>query len=118
MITTPKELQEWNDEVKNFTVIDVRPEVQRIEFPLNGLNTVVSNENEINLIEGTKVLVCQFGIVTERMIIENDLEDTYSLLGGAQAWIEFQNEQFDLDDMTLNDNSLDSKSINEGCDPG
>ena len=96
MITTPKELQEWNDEVKNFTVIDVRPEVQRKEFPLNGLNTVVSNENEINLIEGFKVLVCQFGIVTEGMIIENDLEDTYSLLGGAQAWIEFQNEQFDL----------------------
>jgi adenylyltransferase/sulfurtransferase len=42
------------------------------------------------------VLVCQFGIVTEGMIIENELDDTFSLLGGAQAWIEFQTKKEDL----------------------
>ena len=46
--------------------------------------------------KGSKVLVCQFGIVTEGMIIENELDDTFSLLGGAQAWIEFQSKKEDL----------------------
>ena len=46
--------------------------------------------------KGFKVLVCQFGIVTEGMIIENELDDTFSLLGGAQAWIEFQTKKEDL----------------------
>ena len=30
------------------------------------------------------------------MIIENELDDTFSLLGGAQAWIEFQSKKEDL----------------------
>ncbi len=46
--------------------------------------------------KGSKVLVCQFGIVTVGMIIENELVDTFSLLGGAQAWIEFQSKKEDL----------------------
>ena len=93
MILTPKEL---NDLYSEFTVIDIRPKDQRDEFPLNGLETVVSTEKEIKKITGKKVLVCQFGIVTEGMIIENDLENTFSLLGGAQAWIEFHSDKEDL----------------------
>ena len=91
LIITPKEL---NDRKSELTVIDVRPKDQQKEFPMEGLDTVVSeNGAEIN---GQKVLVCQFGIVTEGMIIENKMDDTFSLLGGAQAWEEFYREQKDL----------------------
>jgi len=93
MIITPKELY---DRISEFTVIDVRPEIQRSEFPMDGVDTIISKNGSIPNIEGLKVLVCQFGIVTEGMIIENELDDTYSLLGGAQAWIEFQSKKEDL----------------------
>jgi adenylyltransferase/sulfurtransferase len=77
-------------------VVDVRPETQRNEFPMDGLETIISKDGSTQTIEGKKVLVCQFGIVTEGMIIENDLDNTFSLLGGAQSWIEFQSENEDL----------------------
>ena len=93
MIITPKELY---DQISEFTVIDVRPEIQRSEFPMDGVDTIIYKNASISNIEGLKVLVCQFGIVTEGMIIENELDDTYSLLGGAQAWIEFQSKKEDL----------------------
>ena len=93
MIITPKELY---DRISEFTVIDVRPEIQRSEFPMDGVDTIIFKNASIPNIEGLKVLVCQFGIVTEGMIIENELDDTYSLLGGAQAWIEFQSKKEDL----------------------
>ena len=93
MILTPKEL---NDQKNEFTVIDIRPGEQRNEFPVDGLETVVVTEKDINTISGKKVLICQFGIVTERVILTNNLEDTYSLLGGVQAWMEFQSDQSDL----------------------
>jgi molybdopterin/thiamine biosynthesis adenylyltransferase len=93
MIITPKELY---DRINEFNVIDVRPATHRVEFPMDGLETIVSENGIMLNLVGEKVLVCQFGIVTERMIIENDLNDTYSLLGGAQAWIEFQSKKLDL----------------------
>ena len=93
MILTPKELFERQSE---FTVIDVRPKSQQNEFPVDGIDAIISKEGLIQKIEGKKVLVCQFGIVTEGMIIEQNLKDTFSLLGGAQAWIEFQSEKEDL----------------------
>ena len=98
MIITPKELY---DRISEFTVIDVRPEIQRSEFPMDGVDTIISKNGSIPNIEGLKVLVCQFGIVTEGMIIENELDDTYSLLGGAQAWIEFQSRQTVLPEIGL-----------------
>ena len=63
---------------------------------MDGLKTITSNGGSIPNMKGSKVLVCQFGIVTEGMIIENELDDTFSLLGGAQAWIEFQTKKEDL----------------------
>ena len=93
MIITPKEL---HDRIDEFTVLDVRPETQRNEFPMDGLETIISKDGSTPNLEGKKVLVCQFGIVTEGMIIENDLHNTFSLLGGAQSWIEFQSENEDL----------------------
>ena len=93
MIITPKEL---HDRIDEFTVVDVRPETQRNEFPMDGLETIISKDGFTPNLEGKKVLVCQFGIVTEGLIIENDLDNTFSLLGGAQSWIEFQSENEDL----------------------
>ena len=93
MILTPKELHDRKGE---FTVVDVRSEKQITEFPIDGLETITSNGGSILNMKGSKVLVCQFGIVTEGMIIEYGLDDTFSLLGGAQAWIEFQSKKEDL----------------------
>jgi len=93
MILTPKELHDRKGE---FTVVDVRSEKQINEFPMDGLKTISSNGGSIPNMKGSKVLVCQFGIVTEGMIIQNELVDTFSLLGGAQAWIEFQSKKEDL----------------------
>ena len=93
MILTPKELHDRKGE---FTVVDVRSEKQINEFPMDGLKTITSNGGSIPNMKGSKVLVCQFGIVTEGMIIENELDDTFSLLGGAQAWIEFQSKKVDM----------------------
>ena len=93
MILTPKELHDRKGE---FTVVDVRSEKQINEFPIDGLETITFNGGSIPNMKGSKVLVCQFGIVTEGMIIENELDDTFSLLGGAQAWIEFQTKKEDL----------------------
>ena len=93
MILTPKQLHDRKGE---FTVVDVRSEKQINEFPMDGLKTINSNGGSISDMKGSKVLVCQFGIVTEGMIIENELDDTFSLLGGAQAWIEFQSKKEDL----------------------
>ncbi len=93
MIITPKEL---HDRIDEYTVVDVRPETQRNEFPMDGLETIISKDGYTPNLEGKKVLVCQFGIVTEGIIIENNLDNTFSLLGGAQSWIEFQSENEDL----------------------
>ena len=96
MIITPQELQQWMDNGKSFTVVDIRPEEHRNEFPLTGLNPVIADTNSILETKNDTVLVCQFGIVTEGIIVEKNLEKTFSLLGGAQAWIEFQSEKEDL----------------------
>ena len=96
MIVTPHELQSWIDEEKTFTVIDIRAKEQREEFQLAGLNPVVAIADAIPKSQDEKVLICQFGIVTEGIIIEQDLNNTFSLLGGAQAWELFQSERQDM----------------------
>ena len=93
MIITPKEL---NDQKKDLLIVDIRPSNQRNETPLNGINSIVCENGEVSNIKEKKVLVCQYGIVTEGLIIEDDLQNTFSLLGGAEAWNEFRKEQKDL----------------------
>ena len=96
MILTPQELQKWIDEGKSFTMVDVRPEEQRVEFPLTNLDTSVVDMDSIPESQKFLVLICQFGIVTEGIILEQELNNAYSLLGGALAWVEFQSEKEDL----------------------
>jgi len=96
MIITPQELQQWMDEGKPFTVVDIRPADQRKEFPLAGLKPVIAEADSIPITENESVLICQFGIVTEGIILERELKNAFSLLGGVQAWDVFQSEQEDL----------------------
>ena len=96
MIVTPHELQRWIDEEKTFSVIDIRTKEQREKSQLADLNPVVSIADAIPKTQDEKVLICQFGIVTEGIIIEQNLNNTFSLLGGAQAWELFQNERQDM----------------------
>ena len=96
MIITPQELQKWLDDGKSFTVVDIRPEDHQKEFPLTGVSHVIANDDSIPITENESVLICQFGIVSEGVIIEQNLENTFSLLGGVQAWNEFQLKKEDL----------------------
>ena len=97
MIITPQELQQWLDEKRKIEVIDLRNEGQRQEFPLTGINSVVADSESLTNPNGQPiVLICQFGIITEGVIMENELEKAYSLLGGALAWEALQSEKDDL----------------------
>ena len=60
------------------------------------LDHIKGDLSSIKNIEKRIVLVCQFGIITEGAIIEQNLNNTYSLLGGVQAWNEFQEKNIDL----------------------
>ena len=93
MIITPEVL---NEQKNDFTIIDIRSNEERQNFPLLGLDTILSSFDQNIDVAGKKVLICQFGIVTEGMIIEKNINNAFSLLGGAQAWVEYYNENEDL----------------------
>ncbi len=90
MIISPEKLQHWLNKGKPFTAVDIRPKEMRKEFPLSKLNPAIADIKSIPSINNDLVLICQFGIVTEGIIYEKELKNAYSLLGGAQAWNEFQ----------------------------
>ena len=96
MIVTPKELNNWSLNGKDFVVLDIRPKNQISKFPLLNLDHIKGDFQSIKNIEKRIILVCQFGIITEGVIIEQNLNNTYSLLGGVQAWNEFQEKNIDL----------------------
>jgi len=92
MIITPKELNKWISQKISLKIIDVRSENQRKEFPIVHLETDIAEYDNLPKTKGKSVLVCQFGIITENIILEKKLKNTYSLLGGVQAWDMFQSE--------------------------
>ena len=77
MIITPKEL---NDQKQDLLIVDIRPSDQRTEFPLVDLSSFICGNDELADIQEKKVLVCQYGIVTEGLIIEQDLQNTLTQL--------------------------------------
>ena len=96
MIITPMELKQWLNDGKNFKIFDIRPREQIIEFPINELNHKTGSLDSIKKSNKPVILICQYGIITEGMIIENNLQNTYSLLGGVQAWNDFIKENYDI----------------------
>ena len=97
MIITPRELEQWVNDGQTFRTVDIRPGDQRQEFPLTGVKPLVADTESIPEPNGQPmVLICQFGIITEGLIIEKELDETYSLLGGALAWEALRSEKQDL----------------------
>ena len=96
MIITPKELQNWIDNDLSFTAVDIREDVQIKDCPILGVDHVVAKVKSIPETNNKLVLMCQFGIVTEGIIIENRLLDTFSLLGGIEAWNAFYSDKRDM----------------------
>ncbi|MEE2765119.1 MAG: ThiF family adenylyltransferase [Candidatus Neomarinimicrobiota bacterium] len=97
MIITPNELQKWVKDGRSFQVVDIRTEDQRNEFPLSVLKSVVGSAETLPSPNAQPmILVCQFGVVTEGIILEQELENAYSLLGGVLAWEALQTHKDDL----------------------
>ena len=97
MIITPQELHNWVSTGRSFIVADIRPEEQRYHFPISGLETIIATaENLPARKQDPLILICQFGVLTEELIFEKNLENAYSLLGGVQSWEAFQIDKLDL----------------------
>jgi len=96
MIITPKEILNWIDKDKNFTVIDIRPSQFQNNNPILGLKYKTASEISIPKVKTDLILVCQYGVVTEGLILEKKLINSYSLLGGSEAWNEFYKNNFDF----------------------
>ena len=96
MIITPKELQNWIDNGRSFTAVDIREDTQIKDCPILGVDHVVAKVASLPETNNNLVLMCQFGIVTEGIIIENRLLDTFSLLGGIEAWNAFYSDKRDM----------------------
>ena len=96
MILTPKELLNWIKAGKTFSVVDLRPKQLKSKDRLLGMQGRLSNSNIIPAVKNDLVLICQFGIVTEGLILEKKLTNTYSLLGGSEAWNHFYKNDFDF----------------------
>ena len=97
MIITPDKLNSLILENEKIRVIDIRSEEQIEELPINISDIIVSSVESLPVqIDRLNILICQFGVITEEIINSNNLENTYSLLGGALAWTNFKNEEKDL----------------------
>ena len=97
MIITPHELQQWVSADRSFIAADIRPEEQRYHFPISGLEAITTSAEDLPFRKKEPiVLICQFGVLTEELIINQNLENTYSLLGGVQSWEAYQTDKMDL----------------------
>ena len=97
MIITPHELQQWVSAGRSFIAADIRPEEQRHHFPISGLEAIISSAEDLSVTSAEPlVLICQFGVLTEELIVEQNLENAYSLLGGVQSWEAYQTDKRDL----------------------
>jgi len=97
MIITAQELQNWIDSGQNFQALDIRPAKLKIQLPIMGLQVLPAEIKDLKKKNGRKiVLICQFGLITEEIIIDNHLHNTFSLLGGAEAWHEYQESKTDF----------------------
>ena len=96
MIITPKELQNWIDNDHSFIAVDIREVDQIKNCTITGVDHVVADARSLPETNNKLVLMCQFGIVTEGIIIENNLKDTFSLLGGIEAWNAFHSDKRDM----------------------
>ena len=96
MTVTPEQLLIWIKSGKKIIAVDLRPSQFQNTDPLFGLQTVIRNTNVIPKTKNNLILICQYGIVTEGLILEKKLTNTYSLLGGSEAWNHFYKNNSDF----------------------
>lgn len=98
MNISAKELDSRITDGEGLLIIDVRREDQRTRWPLTGIATETADLESLTFkdFESPAVLICQFGIVTQRWLESRDLDDVYNLIGGAQAWIAHSENRRDL----------------------
>jgi len=92
----PKDLDLWVKEGNSFTAIDLRQKQQRDRMPITGIDHIVADENSLPTSDQNMVLMCQYGLVTEGLIIEKGLKNAYSLSGGVEAWNAFLLDKIDM----------------------
>ena len=68
MNISAKELAHWLDGSRKVAVLDVRRDDQRERWPLAGIDTVEADLEKLSPddLKTTTILVCQFGIITQR----------------------------------------------------
>ena len=98
MNISAKELDSRITDGQNISVVDVRREDQRNRWPLTGIGAETTDLGSLDsrAFSRPTVLICQFGIVTQRWLELRDLDDVYNLIGGAQAWIAHREHRPDL----------------------
>ncbi len=97
MMITPGKLQNWIEKNKQIRVIDIRSESQVEEFPTGITGAMISSVESLPLLNSCpNILICQFGVITEDIISSRNLDNCYSLLGGALAWINYEIENTDI----------------------
>ncbi|XZF13321.1 rhodanese-like domain-containing protein [Chitinophagaceae bacterium MMS25-I14] len=88
---SPKELQDWINEHRKFTLIDVREGFERELYSIGGLHIplgeLMSRRNELPK-EETLVFYCEKGIRSQIALqrLEDLGYDMYNLSGGMYAW--------------------------------
>ncbi len=92
----PKDLDLWIKGGHSFTAIDLRQKEQRDEMPIIGIDHIVADERNLPISDKDVVLICQYGLVTEGLIIEKGLSDAYSLSGGVESWNTFLLDKIDM----------------------
>jgi len=85
---TPQKLEKLIINNDCINIIDVRNEKQKKTNPLKSIKTKETIFKKINVsdLKNNTVLICQFGIETERFIVDKKLSNVFNLIGGALAW--------------------------------
>ena len=96
MVVTPEQLSNWIKSGKKIIAVDLRSSQLQKTDPLFGLQAIMTNTNVIPKTRDNLILICQYGIVTEGLILEKKLTNTYSLLGGSEAWNHFYESNLDF----------------------
>lgn len=98
MNITPKKLQKLISENSLINIIDLRNDNQKKNNPLKNLKKRDMSFEKIKIsdLNENTILICQFGIETEKFIIEKKLSNVYNLIGGAAAWNYYISKREDI----------------------
>ena len=98
MNITPQKLENLITKNDHINIIDVRNEKQKKINPLESIKTIEISFEKINIsdLKNNSILICQFGIETERFIVDKKLSNVFNLIGGALAWNYYISKRKDI----------------------